>query len=297
MIENGWRWCSTCSGLFLLPEAASRCPAGDRHTAATSGVYHVVRDDPAATGQAGWRHCVRCAGLVFGADGICVGGVRHETAASGSYTLPHRGGGDPAARGQPGWRWCSKCQHLYFKDSASRCPVGGSHGDAPSGFYTVGDGHGVTLFDPVAGLLDVLLIDYAQSVMLTRSSNRYASLVGERPNVTLVWTAEPGAVFHLEVQIQLDDSPGRSPAALAYEFGPRTQPRFKTGLLSPVDRRVALTVTVPPSDHPQVRFMLCAGPGETMTWEFVSAIIKPVLRLTAPTGWSPEGRRAPAPSR
>ncbi len=40
--QRGWRWCSSCQGLFFAGNPSSTCPAGGAHNGSTSGAY-VVR--------------------------------------------------------------------------------------------------------------------------------------------------------------------------------------------------------------------------------------------------------------
>jgi hypothetical protein len=91
-VQDNWRWCHKCSGLFF--NAAARiCPAGGAHDASGSGSYLLgvaPIPDPTTVGidaaQDDWRWCPNCAALHFGA-GVCPAGGSHGSTGSGNYWL------------------------------------------------------------------------------------------------------------------------------------------------------------------------------------------------------------------
>lgn len=142
-IQNDWRWCQKCSGLFWAggQAASGRCPVGGSHDRGTSGDYTLTHNSPNASGQNDWRWCQKCSGLFWAggasAVGVCSAGGHHDRGGSGDYTLPHNSPGSP---GQNDWRWCSQCSGLFWAggDTAKgRCPAGNSHDRGTSGDYTL----------------------------------------------------------------------------------------------------------------------------------------------------------------
>ena len=74
--QQGWRWCSKCSCLWMGLKPDSACHAGGKHSKAGSGAYVVVQSTKQAPGQPGWRWCHKCDGLwyaPFGATMACPG--------------------------------------------------------------------------------------------------------------------------------------------------------------------------------------------------------------------------------
>jgi hypothetical protein len=141
-VQDNWRWCHKCQGLFFGGNPGSHCPAGGAHDSAGSGDYFLVLNTDGAFGQANWRWCHKCQGMFFGGNpgSHCPAGGAHDSAGSGNYTLLI---GPVAPPRQEGWRWCHKCQGFFFAPNpGSHCPAGGAHDAAGSGAY------GVILGDP-----------------------------------------------------------------------------------------------------------------------------------------------------
>jgi hypothetical protein len=68
-LQEDWRWCNKCQGLFFGGNAGSKCPADSKaHTKIGSGNYVLVGDSPNASGQQDWRWCNKCPGLFFGGN-------------------------------------------------------------------------------------------------------------------------------------------------------------------------------------------------------------------------------------
>jgi hypothetical protein len=140
-MQEGWRWCNKCQGLFFAPNDAnisnSRCPAGGTHAPLAesgSGSYSLPHNAPEdASRQSQWRWCGKCQGLFWGPQSetsVCPAGGTHTHPAisgSGNYSLPHNVPEDPSRQSQ--WRWCDKCQGLFHGLGAgvSVCPAGGTH--------------------------------------------------------------------------------------------------------------------------------------------------------------------------
>lgn len=137
LLQNDWRWCSKCQGLFYGPYiGTSRCPAGDAHAAPAqsgSASYALPYGASGAGGQADWSWCNRCDGLFYGpgaGTSVCAAGGAHAApgqSGSANYTIAYGWDGGPGR--QSDWRWCSRCQGLFYGPYviASRCPAGGAH--------------------------------------------------------------------------------------------------------------------------------------------------------------------------
>jgi hypothetical protein len=139
-VQEDWRWCSKCQGLFFGPNSQGACPAGGGHSNNPSGNYVLIDNNPQAVGQPDWRWCRLCQGLFYGKGdgGSCPGQTEfgpHLGDESGNYTLFSE---DPNQFGQPDWRWCSKCQGLFYgKSSQGVCRAGGGHDGSQSGKYVL----------------------------------------------------------------------------------------------------------------------------------------------------------------
>lgn len=147
-VQDNWRWCRNCEGLFFAGNSLGECPRGGEHVLEGSGNYAIwLGEEESHRGQVGWRWCRKCQGLFFGRNdnasvGCCLAGGHHDPTTSGLYTVALN---DSAAPGQSGWRWCHKCEGLFFGRNENfpvgRCPAGGAHeptsGTSVSGSYTL----------------------------------------------------------------------------------------------------------------------------------------------------------------
>ena len=142
--QSQWRSCSKCQGLAFYDGSRQpgQCPAGGVHDHSNSGYYTLPRDNSVGTAlptQNGWRHCVRCEGLVYSGNqfpGACVDGRDHDFSGSSDYDVPHDVQGPASTLVQDGWRWCYKCQSLTYA-GLYPCPAGGLHNDNDSDDYSV----------------------------------------------------------------------------------------------------------------------------------------------------------------
>ncbi len=141
--QKGWRWCKKCQGLHYVHDPAAPtlqpCPAGANHVQDDSAGYMPVVNNPAASGQHGWRWCQKCSSLFYGpgqAASRCAAGGTHDGTTSGDYALVSD---DRTAPGQKDWKWCRKCQSLFYGpfESQSRCPAGAGHDGAQSSSYAI----------------------------------------------------------------------------------------------------------------------------------------------------------------
>jgi hypothetical protein len=146
-VQDGWRWCSRCEGLFF--NSPGRCPAGGGHVNFQSGIYQVPLS---GGGQPNWRRCRKCEGLFFFGnskpDGFpSVGRCPSVSAATGSghepdllnNFFPDLNNFFADLGSQPDWRWCRRCEGLFFSGhpSKGRCPAGGVHDGSQSGNYNL----------------------------------------------------------------------------------------------------------------------------------------------------------------
>src|SRR5678815_749810 len=119
--QSGWRWCSSCEGLFFSENGTrGRCVADSHgHDATGSANYLVALERSDRLEQEGWRWCRKCQGLFFGGhdtEGVCPADRgQHDASASGSYVLAGEAMEDSE---QNGWRWCSRCESLFFAGSS-----------------------------------------------------------------------------------------------------------------------------------------------------------------------------------
>lgn len=145
-VQEGWRWCNKCQGMFYGLASASQgglgvCPAGGTHATAGSGYYYQrVGTDIANVQQGGWSCCPKCMGFFYsrasvgaGGMGRCPAGAAHIKAGSPAYAAVVGGN---ATGQQGGWRWCNKCMGMFYSQSTtSACPAGGTHITTGSGQY------------------------------------------------------------------------------------------------------------------------------------------------------------------
>jgi hypothetical protein len=138
-VQDNWRWCHKCQGLFYGGHSNSRCPAGGLHENVGSFNYHLAHSlAPTAGWQGGWRWCNKCDGLFYGghASSVCPAGGAHDGTGSFDYHLHHAAPGAPDL--QSSWRWCNKCQGQFYGGHASSvCPAGGAHNSSGSFDYSL----------------------------------------------------------------------------------------------------------------------------------------------------------------
>lgn len=143
-VQEGWRWCSKCQGMFYGLASPSqgglgRCPAGGAHITTGSAYYYErIGATVAGVQQGGWSWCAKCMGFFYSSHssgmGPCPAGANHINAGSAAYAAVV-GGNGPGQQG--GWRWCSKCMGMFYSLVAIQgvCPAGGPHNGATSGQY------------------------------------------------------------------------------------------------------------------------------------------------------------------
>lgn len=61
-IQDGWRWCHKCEGLFR-GTTDTACPTGGRHDLTASGKYQIALTSFELPGHQRWAHCGKCKGL------------------------------------------------------------------------------------------------------------------------------------------------------------------------------------------------------------------------------------------
>jgi hypothetical protein len=156
-LQDGWRWCHQCDGLWFSAHGSGRCPATEYgsygHSQKDSGLYSVYFSDENGPGQDGWRYCEECRGLFFYLNpghpddpapgfGVCYRDpvtqqqIGHRVITSGRYTVEYTRDNDGRG-GQTNWRWCRPCERLFFNGhDGSGCPgtISGYHYN-PSGTW------------------------------------------------------------------------------------------------------------------------------------------------------------------
>lgn len=88
-VQDGWRWCWRCQGMFFGP-FVGRCPLGGGHQAVGSSNYAMyVHDGRSPRMQVGWRSCGPCQSLFFAGGPItaCAAGGAHNPAGSWQYLM------------------------------------------------------------------------------------------------------------------------------------------------------------------------------------------------------------------
>jgi hypothetical protein len=90
-VQEDWRWCKKCQGLFFGASSQGVCPAGGAHSNQPSGNYVLIDSNLIAQGQPDWHWCSKCQGLFFakGPQGVCPAGGAHDGSGSGEYKLMH----------------------------------------------------------------------------------------------------------------------------------------------------------------------------------------------------------------
>ncbi len=96
-VQDNWRWCKKCSGLFydLGPRL---CAAGGNHDGSASGSYELdVSPMPGPdrlglpVAQDNWCCCTKCSGLYYGlGPSVCMAGGQHDS-TGGNYWLSQLG--------------------------------------------------------------------------------------------------------------------------------------------------------------------------------------------------------------
>jgi hypothetical protein len=89
-MQDNWRWCSKCQGLYFADKhKRGICKAGGSHEMKGSSNYALVINQTGVPGQDNWRYCKECRGLFFGGrdDGKCPkdGGKHHK--GESDYTI------------------------------------------------------------------------------------------------------------------------------------------------------------------------------------------------------------------
>lgn len=138
MTDTHWKWCGSCGD--LVGSSGAPCVKYERHDTNSQQFLVLKKNDPAAPGQHGWRHCTKCDAIVYEAAGTCHVTKGPHVMEADDYAVPHDSNQSPAfppfVVTVPEWRWCSKCQALY-RGAGRPCPAGDNHGAAPSGHYTL----------------------------------------------------------------------------------------------------------------------------------------------------------------
>ena len=139
-IQEGWRWCVKCEGMFYAGHGAGVCPKGGAHDGSGSAHYKVMMNSAFPYGQNGWRWCKKCQGLHYGGfgPGLCAAGGGHDGTGSGDYRVVAN---SPYAERQQGWRYCHRCQGMFFSEHPTHgsCPAGGQHDPTGSFAYAISD--------------------------------------------------------------------------------------------------------------------------------------------------------------
>jgi len=126
ILQEDWRWCKKCQGLFFGGNPGSKCPTdGKTHSKTGSANYVLARDSPNAPGwpfQSHWHWCKKCQGLFYMVTGSkCPADGKAHSKSSASYALVYN---KPNFPGQHDWRRCYKCQGLFFGGNpGSKCPA------------------------------------------------------------------------------------------------------------------------------------------------------------------------------
>ena len=149
-IEQGWRWCMQCQGLYLASDTRGICPVRPQsrpggipamvigpHKESGSGQYKLFHAHAGGCVQTGWTRCGRCHGLYFGQGGrtgCCPAGSGGHKSTGAHYQIHTCN----AQGGQDGWRWCKKCEGMFYSlNGTSTCPAGGAHDASDSGAYFI----------------------------------------------------------------------------------------------------------------------------------------------------------------
>ena len=143
-VQEGWRYCGKCHGMFYGLASASQgglgvCPAGGAHTMGAGSGFYYERVGVSVTGvqQGGWSWCAKCMGFFYSLAssgmGKCPAGANHINAGSLGYAAVL--GGDTTGQ-QGGWRLCGKCMGMFHPSSSQGvCPAGGTHNGGGSEPY------------------------------------------------------------------------------------------------------------------------------------------------------------------
>lgn len=139
-IQNNWRYCTKCHGMFFdgYPKK-NTCPKdrGD-HTAAGYNfrIDHDTAKKAAAQRQFDWRFCNKCQVMFFNGyptKGRCAAGGAH-VAQGYMFGLNFK---PPGGWQQNKWRFCNKCMALFYDGYPDKgaCGAGGAHVGQGYEFY------------------------------------------------------------------------------------------------------------------------------------------------------------------
>ena len=139
-VQDGWRWCSRCEGLWHAGNGSSgRCAAGGSHVDSGSERYVLPMNYRRSSGQPSWRWCRKCEGLFHAngshSGGRCPEGGAHDGSSSADYTAVWRSEAN-VGFAQDNWRWCSRCQGMHYARPGV-CPASGGHSEEGSGRYVM----------------------------------------------------------------------------------------------------------------------------------------------------------------
>ena len=138
-IQEGWRWCQKCQGLWFGLHPAGPCPAGGNHVQEGSGMYRLLMNYRQSSGQPCWRWCRKCQGLFYGGNhvlaGVCPAGNEHDASASADYSMIFSSSGNMGWT-QDNWHWCRKCQGMHY-GVGGVCPAGKAHDPSQSASYVM----------------------------------------------------------------------------------------------------------------------------------------------------------------
>jgi M6 family metalloprotease-like protein len=155
--ERLWRECTKCRALTYGTASPGPCVAG------TNGVHEpfkddhgLIKNDPNASGQPGWKLCTKCKCLFFGPNQTaskCQAGGTH-LAGTDNFTLIT----DTTVLANPKWHRCTKCETLvrdWYNAHApwtanSACVAGGRHAPDTSVMYMLPSFWGINALQPEA---------------------------------------------------------------------------------------------------------------------------------------------------
>ena len=135
--DKNWYECTNCSS--LVKGVFQPCPRGGSHRLFQDN-HWILKDDPMAPGEHGWRECDKCGGIFYPDElrNACAAGGKHNATGSDFAVFANA----PDICLHRNWRHCTKCGVLYGPPPACQwapesCAAGGTHNGGGASYSVI----------------------------------------------------------------------------------------------------------------------------------------------------------------